>query len=369
MDRATPAGSSAAARPLPPPWVVRVLAALRRGLVRLHRRTAPPPVAILEALGGVAVHKGLGVAAELGIADHLAAGPQTAEELARRADLDAEALERLLRALVALDLLHRQRDGRYRNNAVSERLRADHPESLRDVVVFFSSPWMSALWSRAAEVIRNGAEASRIGFFERVNARPELEGPFNAAMAAMAGLNAPILPARYDFSRFERVCDVGGGTGTNLAAILERNAGLRGVLFDLPNVVERARDTLVRHGVLERCQTVGGSFFEEVPGGCDGYVLQAVLHDWGDDECARILANLRRAIPQDGRLLVVESVVPESGHHDLSALLDLQVLVATGSGRERTAAEFRALFASAGFRLRRRLALPTLLDVMELVPG
>ena len=184
-------------------------------------------------------------------------------------------------------------------------------------------------------------------------------------MAATSRVNAAALALRFDFSSYFRVCDVGGGTGTNLREILDRNAHLEGVLFDVPSVAERAAKALADTGLRNRSRVVSGDFFESVPEACDLYMFQAVLHDWGDEECLRILGRVRAAAPE-ARVLVLESILPEGRDYDFTRLVDVWMLLAMGSGCERTSAEFHALFARAGYRIVRTLSLPTLFQVMEL---
>jgi multifunctional cyclase/dehydratase/O-methyltransferase len=328
-------------------------------------------VALLEGLAGCVVNKCLGVAAELDLAEHLEGGGLDPATLARITGTDPDALERLLRALVGLGCFRVDRGGRYANNAVSELLRRDHPQSLRDFVLFFSSPWTWGLFAHAPHAVRTGESgviaAHGAAFFEQLRREPELGERFDRAMAGSSRVNAAALATRFDFSRFRRVCDVGGGTGTNLREILRASPRLEGVLFDAPEVAERAAKELEAHGLGERCRAVGGDFFQELPGTCDLYLLQAVLHDWNDDACVRILTRVREAAPR-AHVLVLESIRPAHRGHDFTKLLDVWMLLATGGGRERTRAEFRSLFGRAGYRLARASSLPTLFLAMELEP-
>jgi SAM-dependent methyltransferase len=160
------------------------------------------------------------------------------------------------------------------------------------------------------------------------------------------------LPAAYDFSRFERLVDVGGGEGGLLRGILEATPRLHGVLFDLPSVVAGAA-SILKGEIAERCQIVGGDFFESVPGGADAYLMKGIIHDWPDDDAAKILRNTRRAIRPGGTLLLCESTVDSSSYP--AGLMELLMLVL--GGRERSEAEFRALLAATGFSLTR--VIPT----------
>jgi hypothetical protein len=185
-------------------------------------------------------------------------------------------------------------------------------------------------------------------------------------MASASSLQMEVVARKYDFKDCRRVCDVGGGTGTLLAAILSANPHLTGVLFDLPPVVARAAPVLAATGVADRVEVAGGDFFVAVPEGCDRYILEAIVHDWDDESCVTFLGRCRESMPTDGRVLVLEQLLPKhAGDHPVKAV-DLEMLVDTGRGRERTRAEFEDLFSRAGFAVRRVIPI-ALSSVFELV--
>ncbi len=367
--RAAGAARSTDLPKLPPAWIVRGLQGLRNRVSDVHRAMTPPPVAILEALAGIVANKALGVVAELDIAEHLSGGPRGVGELARACGADANSLDRILRALVGLGFFRVERDGRYANNPASELLRAGHGQSMRDFVLFFSSPWVWELFTHAPFATRTGksgvVETHGCGFFTYLHRHADIGPRWDRAMASSSRVNAAILAGHFDFSDYGRVCDLGGGTGTSLCEMLHRNPHLRGVLFEVPIVAERARATIENAGLSDRAEIVGGDFFEHVPGGCDLYSLQAVLHDWNDDECVQILARIREVEPQ-ASVLVLESVRPEHDRYDFTKLVDVWMLLAVGSGGERSVAQWEALFERAGYAVARRRPLPTLFEAFEL---
>src|SRR5262249_29450680 len=291
----------------------------------------------------------------LGIADVLARGPRTSVELASVTDADAGSLHRLLRALTALGLCAELDDGRFQLTALGHHLRSGIAGSVRSFAMHWGGS-MWPLWGGLLHRVRTGKNArsllTRQDSFETLGQNSEAVRVVSEAMAEVSRLLARGLIRCYDFSGFRCVVDVGGGRGELLEAILRATPGLHGVLFDRPLVVEDARRRLEAAGLTGRCEVVSGSFFDAVPQGADVYLLKSVLHDWDDDRAATILANCRRAVAGDGRLLVVERVLPESmrpcsGHRFLAAS-DLGMMVAVG-GRERTEAEFRTLFQASGF--------------------
>jgi hypothetical protein len=328
----------------------------RHLLGRTHRTMVPGTARILEGSFGLIETKSLGVAAELGIADALKDGPMTTGALAERVGADPDALARLLRLLVSIGYFAR-RGERWRNNATSELLREDHPDSMRAWALFLASDWVGTIWNEFPTAVRTGGSGTEAAFgleyFDLMQQRPETGAAFDAAMAAASRFTAPFVCAGYDFAAFTRVCDVGGGTGTLLASILTAFPDLHGVVFDLPDVVAGAPSELAARGVADRCEVVGGDFFGEVPRGSDLYVLQSIIHDWDDESAVRILTRVREAMTPESRVLILEGIVPTASVAHPSKYADLLMLVLTGKGRERTEPEYAALADRAGLRLRR----------------
>jgi hypothetical protein len=309
------------------------------------------------ALAVQAVH----VAAKLGLADLIGDGSKTAEELAQATGAHAPSLARLLRALTSLEVFADDGGGRYRQTALSETLRTDHPQSVRRWALMLGAPFIWRPCGELSETIRTGQTAfetvHQAPFFAYLADHPEDAAIFNAAMSSVPAYIAAFVGA-YDFSRFERIVDVGGGRGARLQAILAANPGLRGVLQDLPAVVQGV-------AASPRCESVGGDFFERVPEGADAYLLAGIIHDWNDEAAVKILKNCRKAIRQDGVLLLLETMLTPSSE-PARALMDILMMVLTG-GRERTEAEFRALLRGAGFELTRVIPTPTA-SILEAQP-
>jgi hypothetical protein len=301
---------------------------------------------------GLIAAQAIYTAAKLRIPDLLAAGPKSSAELASDCGAHAPTLERLLRALGSLEMFARDPDGRFRNTPLTENLRSDHPQSRRDDVLFLPAPFLWRPLGELYESVRTGEPAfERIfgkRFFEYLAEHADDAALFNTAMTQGVAWTAPALLAAYDFSRFGRLVDVGGGEGALLRDILAATPKLEGVLFDLPQVVARASE-IVKGDIAARCEMVGGNFFESVPQGADIYLMKGVLHDWPDEDAAKILRNTRRAILPEGTLLLVESIVDSAARP--SGLSDMLMLVI--GGRERSGADFRTLLASAKFSLSR----------------
>ena len=301
---------------------------------------------------GIVAAQAIHAAAKLRIPDMLASGPKTAAELASESGAHAPALERLLRALSSLEMFSRTPDGRFRNTPLTEALRADHPQSQRDAALFLPAAFLWRPLGELEQSVRTGEPAfERIfgqSFFQYLGTHPQDAAVFNAAMTQGVAWTSPALLAAYDFSRFERLVDVGGGEGALLRDIVSATPGLRGVLFDLPQVVARAPEVLTSE-VAARCEVVGGDFFQSVPEGADAYLLKGVIHDWQDEDAVKILRNTRRAIRAEGTLLLIEGLADSPARP--VGVFDLLMLVV--GGRERTEGDFRSLLAATGFAISR----------------
>jgi hypothetical protein len=333
----------------------------RHALGRTYRGAVPTTARVLEGSFGLIETKALWTACELEIAEALASGPLTTDALAARVGANPDALGRLLRLLVSLGYFATAGEQRWRNNATSDLLREDHPDSMRAWVRFLGGDWVGEIWDELPTAVRTGGSGTEAAFgleyFDLIAERPETGAMFDAAMAAASRFTAPFVTAGYDFGACTRVCDVGGGTGTLLAEILAAFPDLLGVVFDLPEVVAGAPKELAARGVADRCEVVAGDFFAAVPVGSDLYVLQSIVHDWDDESAVRILTRVREAMTPGARVLLLEGVVPTSPVAHPSKYADLLMLVLTGRGRERTADEYRALAARAGLRMDRVVSL------------
>ena len=330
-----------------------------------------PTLHLRNLLLGFVVSRALQIAAELGVADALADGPKDCTTLAATLGAHADTLHRLLRALAAHGVFEQQPDGRYANTALSECLRDAVPGSLRGLARMYGDP---AMW-RAWEGLEHSARTGESGFvhmhgvapFDYLASHPASARRFDEAMLSSSGLmNAAVLEA-YDWGQFGTLVDVAGGVGSTLAAILEANPALHGVLFDLPHVMDRARAYLAQRGVAARCRIETGSFFDTAPAGADAYFMKHILHDWADADCLRILRNCREAMPDYAKLLVSEKVIPPGNDPNYGKVVDLIMLAMMHGGRERTAEEFRDLFAQAGMRLTRMIPTQAENSILEVV--
>ena len=356
-------------RPSPPRLLVAAAQRLRWMLRAAADLVVPAPVGLFEQICGYMHTHLLRAAARLRIAELLAAGPASAEELAARAGVDAESLRRVLRGLVTLGVFSRQRDGRFRNNRMSQALLPEAAVSLRDSALYFGSASQLRAWEEI-----EGTLAGDESGFERVHGmttwdwfehHPEESAAFAGTMVAMTRLYAPGVATAYPFGELRRLCDVGGGHGDLLAEVLLRHPHLAAVLLDAGSVLATAEPFLAARGVLERVELQAGSFFDAVPAGCDAYLLKNILHDWDDERATRILDNCRRVMQPGQRVLVVEAVVEADSTRGIGPLSDLQMMAVCSGGRERGRAEYARLFERAGLRLSRVVPTPGPMSVVE----
>lgn len=327
--------------------------------------------ALRRLIIGYRLSQALHVAAGLGIADLLAAGPRDAGDLAAATGTRPDALRRVLR-LLAIEGVLAVEGGRFRLTALGEPLRSDAPRSLRRRAINDGAPENWRAWGELLHSVRTGEAAFERAhgapLFDHLARHPDAAATFDRLMAEQTDGWAGAVIAAYDLSRCRTLVDVGGGRGALLAAALQANPGLRGILLDLPHVVPAARAALERAGVAARCEVVGGDFRAAVPEGGDVYLLKQVLHDWSDDQAQAILACCRRAVPPEGRLLIVEVLLGSANAGSYGHYLDLHMLV-LAAGRDRDLDGYRALLEATGFRLVRALPTSCELSIIEAAPA
>jgi len=303
------------------------------------------------------------VAAKLGIADLLVRGSRSVEDLAQATKTHAPSLYRLLRGLASLGIFADDGTGKFQLTPLAECLRSDVPGSQRALAIMCGEEHYHS-WGELLYSVQTGKTAIDklygVPVFEFLSKHPEQAKVFDAAMVGIHGRETSAMTDAYDFSGIGVLADIGGGNGSLLTTVLKKHPVMRGLLYDLPGVTERARVNLQSAGLADRCQVVGGSFFESVPSGADAYLMRHIIHDWDDEKSTQILRNVHRAMTKDGRLLVVEGVIEPGNVPSFGKLLDLTMLTIPG-GKERTEEEYRRLYEAGGFRLTR--IVPTGADV------
>lgn len=318
---------------------------------------------------GYWVSQAIYAAAKFGIADYLKNGPRSIDELAKLSSANPDALYRLLRALASVGIFEEVESQHFSLTPLAEPLQSDVPGSKRALALMSGDEQFRA-WTEIEYSIRTGEIAFDKVFgkpiFDYLGEHPEKARIFDAAMVGIHGREANAILNAYDFSQIDVVADIGGGNGSQISELLRQRASIRGILFDLPHVIERARVTIDVSNLTDRCQLVGGNFFESVPSGADIYMMRHIIHDWHEDKALTILRNCHKAMPSNGKLLVVESVIPPGNEPFGGKFLDLVMLLIPG-GKERTENEYRELFRKAGFELTRVIPTETEVSIIEAV--
>jgi O-methyltransferase domain len=322
---------------------------------------------------GLIIHQSLYAAAKLGVADLLADGPQTTAQLAGQLKVKESPLYRTLRLLASQGVFEETAPRTFAQTGLSRFLCTGVPGSVRSTFIFRGSEFFFAPYGEILHSIETGQPAREKIFgmnaFDYLREHPDTARVFDDAMTNMSMLIGPAVAAAYDFDAWDSLMDVGGGSGILLSNILRAHSKLRGVLADLPHVLERARERGYLSGGLEaRCVMQPCDFFEQVPSGCRAYVMKSVIHDWDDESAHKILVNCRRAVPKDGALLLVELVLAEGNLPSLGKTIDVAMMVLTG-GKERTEQEYRDLLSAAGFRLNQVYPTSADYNVIEAMPA
>jgi hypothetical protein len=321
----------------------------------MERREDEARKQLNQMIDGFADTQYVALAARLGIADLLAAGPLSADVLAEATHSHPDALYRALRAMAARGIFAESAGRQFALTSLSEFLRAAHPDSLRGTAIRCGGSWYRAYGDLPYSVATGKNAFHHVhgqSLFEYLVDHPNESEMFDHAMTSSAKKAVPTVLEAYDFSWAQTVVDVAGGQGMLLSAILRAHPQMRGVLFDLPHVVAGAERLLREAGVADRCEVVGGDFFERVLPRGDLYTLRFIIHDWEDEPAAAILRNCAQAMHPQGKVALIEMVLGEPNSAELGPLMDLDMLLIPG-GRERTAEEYERLLATAGLRLTR----------------
>ncbi|HEV2780632.1 MAG TPA: methyltransferase [Actinophytocola sp.] len=329
---------------------------MRTRVQRLGQKLVPAPIALLELAMSSMLTQAIAVAAELRIADTLADGPLTAEEIAGKVGADPDGVYRLLRLLASNGIFAERRDGRFRLTPMGAALRSDTPGSMRDFAAMMGHPLHWEEWSHLLEAVKTGEpslpKVRGMGAFEFFAANPEYATKFMTGMGNLSKLETDPILAAYDFSRYGTIVDVAGGGGGLLAGILKRAKKSRGVLFEARAAELGAEELFAEAGVADRATIDAGGLFDPVTPGGDAYLLKHILHDWPEPQAMEILRNVRKAIADDGRLFLFEFVTPQGNKPHPAKLVDVWLMLMVG-GRERTEKQYAELLAEADFTLER----------------
>lgn len=328
-----------------------------------------PYEVLFQMVTGKWISQAVGTVVELGVPDRLAKGSRRCREIAEEAGVSEDGLYRLLRALASVGLFAESSGRRFRLTGMGQLLRSDNPESLAGYARFTAHDVTWRPWGRLSYSVKTGLPAFDHVFnqpiFTHFSENPEASAVFDDAMTSISAMEAQAVSGAYDFKGINTLMDVAGGHGLLLASVLRRHKKMNGLLFDLPHVAAGASATFNRAGIGGRVRIESGDFFKELPPGADAIIMKHILHDWDDDSATRILQACHRALSARGKVLIADAVVPAGNVPHYGKLLDLEMLVLTPRGRERTKAEFTDLLRGAGFRLSRVIATEGPLSIVE----
>ena len=310
---------------------------------------------LLQMISGYWLSQGIYAVAKLGIADLLQEGSHSCTELASATQTNTSALYRLMRALASVGIFSETKPHSFSLTPLGKHLCSDHPKSQRNNAIMLGEPNHYQTWGDLLYCIQTGESAFNhrwgMGVFDYYKSHPDEAEIFEKSMNNFSATEVAAIAPAYDFAEFTTVVDVGGGYGEMLAQLLQQYPHHQGILFDEEYVIAHCQPTLNKYGVEHRCQTISGNFFASVPPGGDAYLLKHILHDWDDERAIIILRNCCRFMPEHGKVLVMELVVPPGDTPSASKMLDLNMLVMCPGGKERTEAEFAELFTQAGLKL------------------
>jgi hypothetical protein len=330
----------------------------------------PPHVAVMQMVMGVWAAQIASAVAQLGVADNIAKGKVSVDELAAECSANPDALYRLLRAAAAIGLCAETAPRHFALTPVGDALRSDAPHSMRDFLVAETAPGHWLPWGRVADAVRRGGpmteEVLGANAWDYYAKHIDEAHCFARGMSNVSTIASEDVARVYEPGDVKRIVDVGGSEGVLLRGLLAHAPGARGVLYDRPEIIEAAKGAIASSSFADRIDVTGGDFLAEVPGGGDLYVMKSILHDWPDEQCETIIRNVHRAAAPDSRLLVVEMTLPDgpAGAPSPVPLMDMNMLVMLG-GRERTAAEFGALLARCGYMVERVIPTPGPFSVIE----
>lgn len=334
----------------------------------------PPQVKMLQMMNAYRLSQSISVAGKLGIADILVDGPKTSEELGQVTKTHAQSIYRLLRALASFGIFAEDETGRFGLTPRAEMLRTGVPGSIRAYAIVIGEEWHWRMWGGILHSVKTGEPAFDqlfgMEFQDYYDQNPDVAKNFDGAMVSVLAMTDAAIMTNYDLSPMHKVVDVGtgGGDGSLIASILKKNPNVEGIFFDLEPRIETARDIIKAEGVEERCELIAGDVFKSFPSGGDAYILKNLIHDYDDERAATLLKNCHDAIAENGKLLVVEMIIPPGNEPSLGKIVDVEALIMSAGAIERTEAQYRELFEKAGFKVTNVVSTRSPMSIIEAVP-
>jgi len=355
---------------LPPLFIIKATIGIRNFLVRITKKMLPANFVLLEEASSFWKAKSIEVAAQLNISDFLEKGPLSITQLAELTQSNENALYRMLRALSGEGIYKELPGKKFKNTPLSEAFMTKK-ESVKYFVMHHLGENNWGLVGDLYNCVKTGENAITHKFnmppFEFLAKNPDKNEVFNKAMTETAELSGSIFVNAYNFGNFKLIIDIGGGQGHLLSQILYKYRDSKAILFDQPHVIAGATELIKKVGVEDRCSIISGSFFEEIPASGNLYIMKNILHDWDDETSAMILSKINKAMPEDSKLLIIETIIKPNNKPSFGKFIDLQMLIGTTGGKERTLSEFNSLINNAGFKINRVIENATPFSFIETV--
>ncbi|HAF28761.1 MAG TPA: methyltransferase [Bacteroidales bacterium] len=353
----------------PPAKILKIFENFRYFLVRLSRKLTPANVAIIEMVQGFYVTRAIGVAAELNLAEHLKEYEKPISELALLSNSHEESLYRLMRMLASQGIFIEKRNKMFANNRLSNTL-LNRKDSMRHMVIHQVNGINWKMFEELNHVVKTGENAAQkilgMDVFKYLEKKPDKNEIYNQAMTNSSLMLSYAILSEYNFSRANTIIDIGGGQGILLSMILNKYKKIKGIVFDLPHVIEGAQAIAEQYGVSDRLETISGNFFENVPQGGDMYFLKSIVHNLSDDQCIEILKKIKAVLPENGKILIFEPIIENDNTYSFAKLYDIQMLVGRNGGKERTKEEFKMIIEQSGLKLNKIIKTAAPFCILEL---
>lgn len=335
--------------------ILKIFELFRYFLVRLSKKLTPANVAIIEMVQGFYVTKAIGVAADLNLSEHLKKSEKSISELAELTNTHEESLYRMMRMLASQGVFVEKKNRIFKNNRLSNSL-LDQQDSMRHMVMHQVNGINWKMFEELDYVVKSGKNAAQkvlgTDVFEYLEKNPDKNELYNHAMTNSSLMLSYAILSEYNFKKAKTIIDIGGGQGILLAMILYKYKSVQGKVFDLPHVVEGAKEIAKQYNVSERLETISGNFFKSIPSGGDMYFLKSIIHNLSDEQCIRLLKDIKLVLPENGKILIFEPIIETNNRYSFAKLYDIQMMVGRSGGKERTCEEFESIINESGLKLK-----------------
>ena len=353
---------------MPPVWFFSIISSFRNFLIKVYYRFVPPSMAVFEKAQGFWIAKAISVACELNLAEIVAGNEKSIEDIANASKTDSSALYRLMRALASEGIFEEIRPKIFKNNKFSNALK-EQPGNLKNMIMHQLNQTNWDVVNELKYSVSSGTNAAQkllgTDIFTHLENTPEKNKLYNKAMSETSGLSSAAIVSAYSFKGIDILADIGGGEGALLYTILQKHPSLEGILFDFPHVVKTAEEMADKFKVQERVKIISGSFFESGLPKADAYLMKNILHAFDDETCVSLLRSIGKAMNTTGKILIIEAVINEDNKPAFGKLFDLQMLIGSENGKERTENEFRSIFKKAGFKLHKVVKTVSPFSIIE----